>query len=101
MNDNRWWDLWHTFIIAAGLIVIILPLSLLFAILITNTVKGQGFFKTFVYLPSILPIVITALLWVFILATTVGLLGGAVDGLDVRDQLKEFLGVNNLNFIGI
>lgn len=101
MNDTRWWDsMGNTFIIGAGLIVTILPISLLFAVLITNTVKGRGFFKTFVYLPSILPIVITALLWVFILDPTVGLLGGAVDGLGVRDQLKELLGVNNLNFIG-
>jgi len=101
MNDTRWWDsMGNTFIIGAGLIVTILPISLLFAVLITNTVKGQGFFKTFVYLPSILPIVITALLWVFILDPTVGLLGGAVDGLGARDQLKELLGVNNLNFIG-
>ncbi len=101
LNDTRWWDsMANTFIIAVGLILIILPVSLLFAVMITNTIKGQAFFKTFVYLPSILPIVITALLWVFILDPTVGLLGGAVDGLGIRDQMKEFLGVTNLNFIG-
>lgn len=101
LKDTRWWDaMLNTFIIALGLIIIILPVSLMFAVLITNTVKGQGIFKTFVYLPSILPIVITALLWVFILDPTVGLLGGAVDGLGIHDQVKELLGVANLNFIG-
>ena len=101
LKDTRWWDaMLNTFIIALGLIIIILPVSLMFAVLITNTVKGQGIFKTFVYLPSILPIVITALLWVFILDPTVGLLGGAVDGLGIHDQVKELLGVTNLNFIG-
>jgi ABC-type sugar transport system permease subunit len=101
MDDSRWWEaMANTFIIAIGLIATILPVSLLFAVLITNTIKGQGFFKTFVYLPSVLPTVIVALLWVFILDPTVGLLGGAVDAFNIRQPLKDLLGVNNLNFVG-
>lgn len=100
MNDVRWWEsMRNTFIIAIGLIGTILPISLLFAVLITNTKKGQGILKTFVYLPSILPTVIVGLLWVFILDPQVGLFGYLLDGLDIRAAFKELFNLRSLNLM--
>jgi len=101
IKDIRWWEaMRNTFIIALGLIGTILPLSLLFAVLITNTKKGQSILKTFVYLPSILPTVIVALLWVFILDPQVGLFGFVLDSLDIRQAFKEVFHLRSLNLMG-
>lgn len=101
MDDSRWWEaMRNTFIIGIGLIVTVLPVSLLFAVLITNTRKGQELMKTFVYLPSILPTVIVALLWVFILDPTVGLFGFTLDALDIRQALKDLFHLRTLNLMG-
>lgn len=101
LGDTRWIDsIKNTFFIAIGLIVTLLPISLLFAVLITSTKKGQGVLKTFVYLPSILPTVIVALLWVFILDPTVGLFGFLIDGLDIRQALKDLFQLRTLHLLG-
>lgn len=101
VGDYRWWEsMRNTFIIALGMIVTILPLSLFFAVLITNTKAGQGILKTFVYLPSVLPTVIVALLWVFILDPQVGLFGFAIDAFDVRQALKDMFHLRSLNLMG-
>lgn len=100
MHDVRWWEsMRNTFVIAIGLIGTILPISLLFAVLITNTKKGQGILKTFVYLPSILPTVIVGLLWVFILDPQVGLFGYLLDGFDLREAFKELFQLRSLNLM--
>lgn len=100
MRDVRWWEsMRNTFIIAIGLIGSILPISLLFAVLITNTKKGQGILKTFVYLPSILPTVIVGLLWVFILDPQVGLFGYLLDGFNIREAFKELFMLRSLNLM--
>lgn len=100
LNDVRWWEsMRNTFIIAIGMILTILPISLLFAVLITNTKRGQGFLKTFVYLPSVLPTVIVALLWVFILDPQVGLFGFALDGLNIRSAFAELFHLRSLNLM--
>ncbi len=101
MADTRWWDaIRNTFIIAIGLIGTVLPVSLLFAVLITNTRRGRELLKTFVYVPSILPTVIVALLWVFILDPTVGLFGFTLDALGIRQAVKETFHLRTLNLMG-
>jgi raffinose/stachyose/melibiose transport system permease protein len=101
MNDSRWWEaMRNTLIIGVGLITTVLPVSLFFAVLITNTRRGQELMKTFVYLPSILPTVIVALLWVFILDPTVGLFGFVLDAFDMRQALKELFNLRTLNLMG-
>lgn len=101
INDGRWLaSIFNTFAIAIGMIVTILPLSLIFAFLISMSKRGQGVLKTFVYLPSILPIVIVALLWVFILDPTVGIFGYALDTLDLRQFLRELFNLRTLHLVG-
>jgi len=100
-SDVRWLEsIKNTFIIAFGMIVTILPLSLVFAFLITMTKKGQNTLKTFVYLPSILPVVIVSLLWVFILDPTVGIFGFALDAFNLREILRATFNLRTLHLVG-
>jgi multiple sugar transport system permease protein len=50
---------------------VVLGVSL--AVLLSAKVKGQSFFRTLVFLPSIIPIVASSILWVWMLDTDTGL----------------------------
>ncbi len=101
INDYRWWGaVQNTLYFAVGTVVTLLPLGLLFAVLIMNVRHGHGFFKTTVYLPSILSIVIVAFLWVFILDPTIGPLNALIDLLGLTEPLKSLLHVNSLAWLG-
>jgi raffinose/stachyose/melibiose transport system permease protein len=101
VNDDRWWGaVGNTFYVAVGTVVTLLPFGLLFAVLIMSVRKGHEFFKTTVYLPSILSLVIVAFLWVFILEPTIGLLNEVLKALQLANPLKDFLNVTALNWLG-
>jgi len=51
-----------------------ISLAILLAVLLNKKIRGIGIFRTLVFLPSITPIVVWALVWKFILATDVGVL---------------------------
>jgi raffinose/stachyose/melibiose transport system permease protein len=53
-------------------LVIILPVSLMLALLINTNLRGKGFFKSVYYIPTILPIAVTGLLWIFMLTSPPG-----------------------------
>ena len=69
-----WRSLWNTFY----LLIFGLPLQLLtaflLALLLNSSIRGKGFFRTVFYLPAILPIVATAILWLWILNPRYGLI---------------------------
>jgi len=99
--DQRWWGaVGNTIFFAIGTIVTLLPLGLLFAVLITNLRRGREFFKTVVYMPSILSIIIVAFMWVFILDPTIGLLNPGLKAIGLDGPIKQLLGVNSLNWLG-
>jgi len=101
LADDRWWGaVSNTFYFAVGTVVTLLPCSLLFAVLIMSVRRGHGFFKTTVFIPSILSLVIVAFLWVFILEPMIGLVNGALKALHLATPVKELLGVNSLNWLG-
>ena len=56
-------------------------LGFLIALLMNSKVKGISIFRTFFYLPSIVPAVANAMLWSFILNSEYGLLNGIITAL--------------------
>lgn len=100
LADGRWWSaMGNTFYFAVGTMVTLLPCGLLFAVLIMGVRRGQGFFKTTVYLPSILSMVIVVFLWVFILEPTIGLVNVALKSFQLAAPLKRLLDVNSLSWL--
>lgn len=73
-----WKSLWNTFYLTA----LGLPLQLSFALgaamLLNLRVKGQSLFRTLTYLPTVVPAVATAILWVWILNPEYGLLNSMI-----------------------
>jgi ABC-type sugar transport system permease subunit len=101
LADDRWSGaVGNTFYFALGSMVTLMPSGLLFAVLIMGLRRGHGFFKTAVYIPSVLSVVIIALLWVFVLEPTIGLVNQVLKSWDLVAPLKGLLGVSSLNWLG-
>lgn len=64
---------WNTTIIAFGLFVIIMPLSLLIANALNSKIKFQSWFEALYFLPVIMPMVPITIIWKWILNTDYGL----------------------------
>ena len=76
-------SLWNTF----RWVLIYVPMSVitsfLLALLLDNKIKGEGFFRTLYYLPVVAPIVVVALLWVWIYNTDYGILNFLLNKLGI------------------
>jgi multiple sugar transport system permease protein len=73
-DELFWGAVWRTayFALLAGTLGVVG--SLLAALLLNQSLKGTVFFRTFYYLPSLTPIVASALLWVWIYQPEIGVL---------------------------
>lgn len=85
LNDPLFWkSIYNTLYIT----VIGVPLSIILgigaAVLLNQKVRGVGVFRTLIYLPSIVPPVAVAIVWMFILNPDYGLLNGILSLLHVH-----------------
>ncbi len=78
-NDAVFWkSLRNTFYYACASLPVGMILSLLIAVLLNNSVVGRPAFRTFFFLPSLVPIVAIAMLWLWIFNGKFGLLNYAL-----------------------
>jgi len=72
-RDPYFWKcVWNTFYLAAVGVPLGMILGLAIAMLLNAEVKGISFYRTFFYLPSIVPAVATAVLWFWLLNPQIG-----------------------------
>lgn len=85
-----WKSLRVTLVFTFGLVPLQLVLSLLVAILLNQKVRGLSWFRTIFYLPTVLPIVASSMLWLWILNPS-GLLNFFIGvlGIPPRDWLTS------------
>lgn len=64
MRDPAYWEsLLNTVVLSAGKLIIEIPLALLFAVLLNKGLKGSGFFRVMLFLPTIISTVIIGLIF--------------------------------------
>lgn len=73
-DDLFWISLRNTLYFAALSVPLGTVVSLALALLLNQDVRGRSFFRTLFYLPSIVPVVASAMLWLWILNGHIGLL---------------------------
>lgn len=75
ITDGVFWkSLYNTLFFAAFSLPLGLVLSLLVAVLLNQKVRGKGLFRTLFFLPSLVPMVASAMIWIWILNGNFGLL---------------------------
>lgn len=85
LNDRRFWtSLANT----VYMVMIAVPLNLLcafiFAVLLNLKLRGQSFYRVIYYLPSIVPVVASSMLWMWIFNTNNGILNVVLGYLGIK-----------------
>jgi len=80
-----------------------LPLSLtcgfIVALILNNNIRGIKLFRTIAFLPAVLPAIASITLWAWIFRPTSGILARLVEFLNLGDYLREWLHIENLNWL--
>ncbi len=85
-RDSVFWQtIWNTLYYAAVALPCALVLSLGLALLLNVKVPGQAVYRTLVFLPSLVPAVASAMLWLWLLNTRLGLINLALGKLGIGD----------------
>ena len=81
-SDLYFWNtLWVTIYFVALNVVFSVVYSLLVAVLLNQKIVGRGFFRTIFYLPSIVPIVASSALWLWLYNPDFGLFNMLLKGI--------------------
>lgn len=96
-KDNLYPDFWKSLLVTVEYILLTVPLNILMALIVSallnSKVKGERFFKTAFYVPSVTAGVAISALWKFMLDPSMGLINSIL-GTDIN-----FLGTEGLNLV--
>jgi raffinose/stachyose/melibiose transport system permease protein len=82
----------HSFLFVVVSVFIQLPISLLFALLITSGIKKEGFFRTVFFIPVIISTVVIGQLWMKIYHPDYGLLNVFFKAIGFESLARSWLG---------
>lgn len=88
-DEVFWQSLWNTFIYAAFALPLGMITALMFAVLLNCQIKAKSIFRMLFFLPSLVPLVATAMIWLWIFNGKYGLMNNAL----------AFLGVEGPNWL--
>jgi ABC-type sugar transport system permease subunit len=75
----------NTALLGAAFMILVIPISLVFATLINNLRVGQNLFKVVYFLPQVTSTVAVALIFTYVFNPNWGLINGALRGLGVQE----------------
>jgi raffinose/stachyose/melibiose transport system permease protein len=84
--------LWNNLVYVTFTMVATVILSFLVALLVERGLPWKAFFRTTIYLPVILPLIVTALLWRWIYNPAFGLVNPLLEGLGLGFLSRNWLG---------
>jgi multiple sugar transport system permease protein len=82
---------WHTFVIAAGSVLLEVVVALPLALLLTTPMRGRGFMRALVTLPWVVPTVAVSTAFLWLLSTNYGLLNHILVAVGLVDTAVPFL----------
>lgn len=77
--------LWNTVVYAVATVALSMALSIVVAVLLNGKIKGQTVMRSAFFLPSILPVVALAQVWMWIYEPTYGMLNFVLEKLGLMD----------------
>lgn len=80
-DDLFWTAVWNTLYYTVISVPLQMMVALLLATMLNQSSRGIGFYRTAFYLPSLVPTVVTALLWILILDPRAGLANAGLQAL--------------------
>jgi multiple sugar transport system permease protein len=87
VHDSRFWlSVWNTFYFALFAVPLGMLVGLVLALLLNLKVRGLAFYRTMFFLPSIMPLIATCVLWQQILSPEHGLLNDMLRGIGLPES---------------
>ena len=87
-GDAQFWpSLWRTFIYAGLIVPIGLAGSLLIAVLLNQRLRAVALFRTLFFLPSLVPVVASAVLWQWLFQPDFGAINGLLAGVGIKGPM--------------
>lgn len=84
MHDPTWWSsLWNTFYIVILSVPIGIVVALALAMLLNMQVRGQSIYRTIFFIPTIVPIVASAVIWSYVFDPQYGALNNILHAIGV------------------
>lgn len=78
-QDALWWpSLWNTFYITAISVPLGIAVALCLALLLNLKVRGLGIYRVIFFIPSIVPIVASAVIWAYVLNPQYGVINNVL-----------------------
>jgi len=96
-----WRSVLHTFEYAVMKLVIIIPLSLLLAVLLNQKIKGSGIFRGIYFMPTVISSAVYSLIFGFIFAVYNGVLNAYLQKLGMIHSPIDWLGSASIVMISI
>jgi multiple sugar transport system permease protein len=91
-RDGRFWDaLGNTLVYTAVAVPVGLAIAVGLAVLLNQRLRGMSVYRTIFFLPSIVPIVASAILWLWVLNPETGLINGTLMAFHVDDFINWVL----------
>jgi multiple sugar transport system permease protein len=85
-NDDVFWkSVWNTAIYAGISLPLAMLTSLAVAMLLNSNIRGISIYRTIIFLPSLVPIVASAMIWLWLFNAELGLINTVLRGLGVSD----------------
>lgn len=81
-DPDFWKVLYNTFYYVLIGVPVAVLISFLIANLLNSDVKGRAIYRSIIYIPSIVPAVCTAMVWLFLLNTQYGAINGTLKSLE-------------------
>ncbi len=93
LGDSTFWNsVLHTLEYAVGKLVIILPIALAAAVLLSGKLKGTNFFRVLFFVPTVISSVIYGLIWYFVFSAYNGPLNTILSNLGLIGSNVDWLG---------
>ncbi|WP_440115355.1 carbohydrate ABC transporter permease [Paenibacillus sp. QZ-Y1] len=85
----------NSLVFAGASVFIQLPISLLLALVLASSVKGEGFYRTVYFIPVLISTVVIAQLWSKIYNADYGLLNALLESIGLSHLAQDWLGQKN------
>lgn len=93
MRDPAYWaSLANTLILSAGKLLLEIPLALLLAVLLNQRLRGTGFFRVTLFLPSIMSTAIIGLIFSLMFAAYQGVINGMLQDIGLISRPINWFG---------
>ncbi|MFC9712299.1 carbohydrate ABC transporter permease [Paenibacillus sp. NPDC056933] len=85
----------NSLLFAGASVFVQLPISLLLALVLASSVKGEGFYRTVYFIPVLISTVVIAQLWSKIYNADYGLLNALLESIGLSHLAQDWLGQKN------